>query len=99
MNGHGVQAAIVRADYRSDRVSATLKVASLRSPLTVLNPPDFGRVHPDAVADVKASFAQTWKPDLTKGIVLTDDYNPVEYYDAANREKLRRQMAMSMRPG
>ena len=47
-------------------------------------------LHPDAVADVKAAFAWTWESDLTKGIVLTEDYNPVEYYDAANREKLRR---------
>jgi hypothetical protein len=30
------------------------------------------------------------------GIVLTDDYNPVEYYDAANRENLRKQLAQWM---
>ena len=81
------------------RDSNTLFVASLRSPLTILNPPDYGRVHPDALAEVKAAFAQTWVPNLQRGIILTDDYNPVEYYDAANREKLRRQLAMSMKPG
>jgi spermidine synthase len=31
----------------------------------------------------------------THGIVLTDDYNPVEYYDAANREALRKRLAAS----
>ena len=81
------------------RNSNTLFVASLRSPLTVLHEPDFNAVHPEAVNDVKAAFARTWEPGLTRGIVLTDDYNPVEYYDAANREKLRRLLAMSMRHG
>ena len=81
------------------RNSNTLFVASLRSPLTVLNPPDFARVHPDAATEVKAAFARSWEPDLKRGIVLTDDYNPVEYYDAANREKMRRLLAMSMKHG
>jgi len=27
------------------------------------------------------------------GIVLTDDYNPAEFYDAWNRENLRRNLA------
>jgi spermidine synthase len=81
------------------RNSNTLFVASLRTPLTVLNPPDIARVHPDAAAEVKAAFARQWAPDLSRGIVLTDDYNPVEYYDAANREKMRRLLAMSMKRG
>ena len=32
-----------------------------------------------------------------QGIVLRDDYNPVEYYDAANRERFRRELALSVR--
>ncbi len=79
------------------KTANTLFVASLRSPLTMLRTPDYSRVHPQALDDVKAAFARTWQPDLTRGIVLTDDYNPVEYYDAANRERLRRLLAMSMR--
>ena len=35
--------------------------------------------------------------DPAHGIVLTDDYNPVEYYDAANREHFRRTTAIAMR--
>jgi len=35
-------------------------------------------------------------PDPQSGIVLTDDYNPVEYYDAANREEYRKYTAMAM---
>jgi spermidine synthase len=35
---------------------------------------------------------------LENGRVLTDDFNPVEFFDAANREKVRRNLALSMRP-
>jgi len=31
------------------------------------------------------------------GIVLTDDYNPVEFYDAPNREDIRRRLAQGMK--
>lgn len=79
------------------RKGNTMFVASRRSPLTVLHEPVYTRVHPDAVSDVRSAFAGSWEPDLTKGIVLTDDYNPVEYYDAANREKYRRLLAMGMK--
>jgi spermidine synthase len=79
------------------RGSNTLFVASGRSPLTVLHQPDFSAVHPAAVSEVRAAFAGSWEPDLAQGIVLTDDYNPVEYYDAANREKYRRLLAMAMK--
>ena len=79
------------------RGSNTLFVASLRSSLTVLHEPDYGRVHPEAVKEVRSAFERTLEPDLGTGIVLTDDFNPVEYYDAGNREKLRRVLALSMR--
>ena len=29
------------------------------------------------------------------GIVLTDDFNPLEYHDAANREETRRYLALN----
>jgi hypothetical protein len=29
-------------------------------------------------------------------IILTDDYNPVEFYDAPNRESIRRNLAFQM---
>ena len=35
--------------------------------------------------------------DPGRGIVLTDDHNPIEFYDAANRERYRRALALSMR--
>jgi spermidine synthase len=36
-------------------------------------------------------------PAPSAGIVLTDDYNPVDFYDAANREQIRRSLALSIR--
>ena len=31
------------------------------------------------------------------GRVLTDDFNPVEFYDVRNRERIRRDLAVSMK--
>jgi hypothetical protein len=31
------------------------------------------------------------------GIVLTDDFNPVEFYDAPNRERTRRSLVEELR--
>jgi SAM-dependent methyltransferase len=79
------------------RKGNTMFVASRRSPLTVLHEPSYIGVHPDALAAVRSAFAGSWQPDLTHGVVLTDDYNPVDYYDAANREKYRRLLALGMK--
>jgi spermidine synthase len=37
------------------------------------------------------------RPDPKAGIVLTDDYNPVDFFDAPNREHHRRILALSIR--
>ena len=81
------------------RGANTLFVASRRVPLTMLTLPDFSRVHPDALADVRLAFTTLWEPDPDAGIVLSDDYNPVEARDAANREKHRRGLALAMKIG
>jgi hypothetical protein len=47
---------------------------------------------------VAAAFKGVVQADTNHGRVLTDDFNPVEYYDAANREKFRRQLALVMNP-
>ncbi len=79
------------------RDSNSLFVASPRSMLSYLHLPELSDVHSDAIREVREAFTHVWQPDPAFGIVLTDDYNPVEYYDAANREKLRRGLALSMR--
>ena len=45
--------------------------------------------------EVAYARSADWHTDPADGIVLTDDYNPLEYYDAANREELRRNLAKS----
>jgi spermidine synthase len=79
------------------RKSNMLFVASARAPLAMLHEPDFSEVNPDAIAEVRAAFTTLWEPDPDKGIVLTDDFNPADFHDAANREDLRRRLALSMK--
>jgi SAM-dependent methyltransferase len=79
------------------RGANTLFVASPRKDLSILREMDFARVHPDALREVREAFSGTWEPDPRAGIVLTDDYNPTEFRDAANREKLRKSIALYMR--
>lgn len=79
------------------RGANTLFVASHRKDLSILRGMDFGHVHPAALREVREAFTGTWEPDPRAGIVLTDDYNPTEFRDAANREKLRKSIALSMR--
>lgn len=70
--------------------------AASASPLRLVRRLDPQTVHPmvrDAAVRVLSSTQET---DPTHGRVLTDDFNPVEFYDAANRERLRKNLAQSM---
>jgi spermidine synthase len=75
----------------------TLFVASLRPDAQMLRQPDFEPVHPACRREVEAAFAGLRTTDPARGRVLTDDFNPVEFFDAANREQFRRQMAEAMK--
>jgi hypothetical protein len=44
-----------------------------------------------------AAYAGTVEPNPNRGMILTDDFNPVEARDAANREEIRRHLARSAR--
>ncbi len=74
-----------------------LFVASDQPELKIFHPPDFSQVHRACRDDVESTFSETPEPDLNNGIILTDDYNPVEFYDAANREQLRRNLVAWLR--
>jgi len=74
--------------------------ASDRKPLVFVQPPDTSKVHPAIREEVETCFFNTAEitPGLHRtdsaldplaGIVLTDDYNPAEFRDAANREGIR----------
>ena len=59
--------------------------------------PTFDHVHSMCRARAEAAFARVVEANPEHGIVLTDDYNPVDYYDAANREVVRRNLARYVR--
>ena len=67
--------------------------------------PDLAFVHsiaiddiPEAVRDsVRAAFNGLIEMNMRHGILLTDDFNPLDYYDAANRERIRRQLAQNIK--
>ncbi|MBI2948984.1 MAG: fused MFS/spermidine synthase [Verrucomicrobia bacterium] len=71
-------------------------VASDQPDLRPLKEPDFGTVHPFVRHRARNAYATARASDPTHGIVLTDDYNPIEFYDAATREEHRRSLALYM---
>ncbi len=72
----------------------SLFVASPRTDLAILHPPTFDHVWSGCREQVKDAFATLREPNLDHGLILTDDYNPVEFHDAANREVLRKNLAL-----
>ncbi len=88
----------LKAVFRSVRVHTSgdggiFFVASDRPALAFVHPPDLTKVHPDVLRDTGATYAGLVDPSPEHGRVLTDDYNPAEFYDARNREDLRRRLA------
>ena len=84
--------------FRSVKIHASvgsnvLFVASDQPRLVMRNRLNLDEVHPVCRDEVARALACTPVPNPRSGIVLTDDYNPVEYYDAANREAYWRRMA------
>jgi spermidine synthase len=59
---------------------------------------DFATVHPELRDKVRAMFAAVRYADPAHGLVLTDDFNPVDFHDAANREEMRRRLVGWMHP-
>ena len=62
-----------------------------------LQPVDFSDAHPEVFNEVRACLASNIEIDQAAGRVLTDDFNPVDFYDAENREAHRRKLAFSVR--
>jgi spermidine synthase len=86
--------------FRSVRIHAATEniffAASDHAEMTLQNPPDVSTVHEKSREEVGDAYANIVGTDSRHGRVLTDDYNPVEYFDAVNREQVRRQLAKSM---
>jgi predicted membrane-bound spermidine synthase len=92
----------LKAVFRSVRIHAAgsgnvFFVASDRANLGMRQAPDLSRVPSDIQPTMERMLASTETVDARHGRILTDDYNPVEVRDAANREELRRRLAVSYR--
>lgn len=72
-------------------------VASDRADMELVPPTDFSDVHPVVVAQVRKCYGGLVSTAPDRGRILTDDYNPVDFYDAENREEFRRNMALGFR--
>jgi predicted membrane-bound spermidine synthase len=72
-------------------------VAADRAGLSFVHNPDLSNIHPDVLYDARRAFETIVNTSPDHGRVLTDDYNPVEFHDAANREEIRRRLALSAR--
>ncbi len=92
-----LNAVFARVLIHSGRGGNTLFVASPRSELAIIHPPNFSTVHPACAWAVEDAFASLREPRPDHGIVLTDNYNPVDFYDAVNRQMHRKYLARAMR--
>jgi spermidine synthase len=72
-------------------------VASDSADLRILLQPDFDTVHIACRDAAREAFAKQPGTDSSHGIVLTDNFNPVEFYDAPNREQHRLRLANLMK--
>ncbi|HLH52026.1 MAG TPA: fused MFS/spermidine synthase [Verrucomicrobiae bacterium] len=74
---------------------AVFFAASDRTDPGFAHTPDFAGIYPQVLPEVESVFAGIADTPPDHGRVLTDDFNPVEFYDARNREEFRRRFALS----
>jgi spermidine synthase len=92
----------LRAVFRQVRIHASgngnvFFVATNQPELKTHHPLDIAAMHPTVRVGAQTAWERTLEMNPSLGRVLTDDFNPVEYYDAANRELLRKQLVSGMR--
>ncbi len=93
----------LRTVFRSVKIHAAgngnvFFVASDQPELSVLHAMNFETIPFSVRGLAEAAFTSKVATEPEHGRVLTDDFNPVDYYDAANRESLRQRLAASYRP-
>jgi spermidine synthase len=81
----------------TDGEGAFFFVARMEDRFEPLRKPSLEGVHPDAREGVEKAFSGPVEIPAGSGMVLTDDYNPIDYYEARNREALRRRLALTAR--
>lgn len=71
--------------------------AASPSPSLAMRQIDISDAHQEVALDVRSALSSTLTLTGQSGRILTDDFNPVEFHDAANREEHRRRLAFSVR--
>lgn len=74
-----------------------LFVASDTPDLQFARQPDLSNVHPYAMGATRMAFDNIVSTPPHAGRVLTDNFNPVEYYDLINRENVRKNLTAMWR--
>ncbi len=92
----------LRAVFASVRIHASgngnvFFVAADVPDLRPLRPFELAGVPPYLHGEVQAAVAGLQTTDPERGRVLTDDFNPVDFHDAVNREDLRKRLALGAR--
>lgn len=71
--------------------------ASPKPSMKIVRQTGLDHVHPEVRGAVERAFLRIVPTNPARGLILTDNYNPVEFYDAANREEIRRYLAQAAR--
>jgi spermidine synthase len=72
-------------------------VATDTTDFKMVREPDYNRIEITRILmQARSAYASNDSPNPEHGMVLTDDYNPAEFHDAANREEMRRRLALFM---
>jgi len=72
-------------------------VATDTADFKMVREPDYNSIGETRILmQAQSAYASNDSPNPAHGIVLTDDYNPAEFHDAANREEMRRRLALFM---
>jgi spermidine synthase len=92
----------LKAVFRTVRMhtsgdGANFFVATDRASPGFVHAPDLTGVLPQLMHEAEAAYVNIVDTDPNHGRVLTDDYNPAEYYDARNRERFRHRLALKMK--
>jgi SAM-dependent methyltransferase len=88
----------LKAVFRNVRIhsngdGALFYVATDRDPAEFVHQPSLDEVHPYVIEHAKETYAGIVDTQADHGRVLTDNFNPLEFYDAHNRELLRKMLA------
>jgi spermidine synthase len=87
-----LKAAFESVRIHSNDDGALFYVATDRTPAEFIHQPNFEGMHPYVVPRARETYGGLVATIPEDGRVLTDDFNPVEYYDAKNREELRKRL-------